>query len=71
MIGCGACLMNEVKPTIAEQCLNHKLKSIEAVYDQHDYLDQRREALNKLASLLQPIINDETNVIPFIHTKTR
>ncbi|MGL6124048.1 MAG: tyrosine-type recombinase/integrase, partial [Shewanella sp.] len=61
----------KVLPHVAERCLNHKLKGIEAVYDQHDYLEQRREALNKLAGLLQPIINDEINVIPFIRSNTR
>ncbi|EGR0550178.1 DUF4102 domain-containing protein [Vibrio cholerae] len=41
---------------IAERCLNHKLKnknsSTEAVYDRHDFLNERREALNKLAEKL-------------------
>ncbi|CAI8206406.1 MAG: Prophage integrase IntS [Flavobacteriaceae bacterium] len=30
---------------VAERCLNHKLKGVEAVYNQHDYLEERREAL--------------------------
>lgn len=40
---------------IAERCLNHTLGGLVAVYDQHDYLDERRGALeawsNKLKSL--------------------
>ncbi|EPR2983073.1 site-specific integrase [Vibrio parahaemolyticus] len=45
---------------IAERCLNHKLKSkhssTEAIYDRHDFLDERRDALNKLADKLAPYI---------------
>ncbi|MEZ8606910.1 tyrosine-type recombinase/integrase [Vibrio sp. 10N.239.311.G01] len=45
---------------IAERCLNHKLKnkhsSTEAVYDRHDFLDERRDALNKLVDKLSPYI---------------
>ncbi len=43
---------------IAEKCLNHKLKnnhsSTEAIYNRHDYLDERRDALTKLANKLAP-----------------
>src|SRR5690606_31318480 len=42
---------NRVAPHIAERCLNHKLKGVEGVYDHHDYLDERREALTALANL--------------------
>ncbi|MCL1095904.1 tyrosine-type recombinase/integrase [Shewanella kaireitica] len=56
----------KVLPHIAERCLNHKLKGIEAVYNQHDYLEERREALCQLADLLAPVINDaHNNVTPF------
>lgn len=37
---------------IAERCLNHKLKGIEGVYNHHDYLNERRVALDLLAKLL-------------------
>jgi integrase len=30
---------------VAERCLNHTLGGLVAVYDQHDYLDERRKAL--------------------------
>lgn len=41
---------------VAERCLNHKLKGVEGIYDQYDYLEERREALNKLAITLATII---------------
>ncbi|MGA7180924.1 MAG: integrase arm-type DNA-binding domain-containing protein [Thiobacillaceae bacterium] len=37
---------------VAEKCLNHKLTGVLAVYDHHDYMNERREALNKLAGLI-------------------
>lgn len=42
---------------VAERCLNHKLKGVEGIYDRHDYLEERKEAHKKVASLLKPIIN--------------
>lgn len=42
---------------IAERCLNHKLKGVEGIYDRYDYLDERREALNKIANIIAPIVN--------------
>ncbi|WP_434953168.1 tyrosine-type recombinase/integrase [Shewanella sp. HL-SH4] len=56
-----------VLPHVAERCLNHKLKGIEGTYNQHDYLDERSEALGKLSDLIAPVINDSHNTItPFI-----
>ena len=37
---------------IAERCLNHTLGGLVAVYDQHDYLDERRKALQLWANFL-------------------
>lgn len=50
---------------IAERCLNHSLGGLVAVYDKHDYLTERRRALElwaaKLASLEQ---GQAFNVVP-------
>lgn len=35
-----------VAPHIAERCLNHRPGKVEATYDHHDYLAERRAALN-------------------------
>ena len=40
---------------VAERCLNHKIKGVMGVYNQYDYLDERREALNKLVQLIVPL----------------
>lgn len=41
---------------IAERCLNHKLKGVEGIYDRHDYFEERKEALTKVAKLVEPAI---------------
>ncbi|EHQ9284749.1 tyrosine-type recombinase/integrase [Salmonella enterica] len=50
---------------IAERCLNHKVKGVEGVYDLHEYLPERREALEKLANLLEALEQGKDyNVLP-------
>jgi len=54
-----------VSPNIAEMCLNHKLKGIEAVYNVHDYFDERKAALGALSDLLnQCELGNLEKVIP-------
>ncbi len=54
-----------VAPHIAEMCLNHKLKGIEAVYNVHDYFAERRAALVALSDLLADCEkNDGKKVVP-------
>jgi hypothetical protein len=55
-----------VNVIVAERCLNHSLGGLIAVYDQHDYLDERRAALEKwTAFILACETGQEWNVIPF------
>lgn len=42
---------------VAERCLNHKLKGIEATYNRHDYFDERKTALKLLAKKVDEICN--------------
>lgn len=43
-----------VEPAIAERCLNHSLGKLTAIYDKGEYVDRRREAMNKLGALVMP-----------------
>lgn len=43
---------------VAEKCLNHKVKGVKGVYDQHDYFKERKEALKKLAERVFPLIEN-------------
>jgi integrase len=38
---------------IAERCLNHKIKGVEGIYNRHDYFDERKVALQKLANFIE------------------
>jgi integrase len=49
-----------VQPHIAERCLNHSLGKILETYDTHDFLDERREALEKWS---QVILGKHENVV--------
>lgn len=46
---------------VAERCLNHKLRGVEGIYDQHDYFSERRDALNKWAFLLTKLEHGESD----------
>lgn len=48
---------NSVPSHIAERCLNHKLRGVEGIYDRYDYMNERREALAKIANQIAPIVN--------------
>lgn len=43
---------------VAERCLNHKLKGVEGIYDRHDYFEERKEALDKLALQISNLVNN-------------
>ncbi|AVF93977.1 MULTISPECIES: tyrosine-type recombinase/integrase [Vibrio] len=45
-----------VSEQVAERCLNHKIQGVVGIYDRYHYLDERREALNKLANFLEPFL---------------
>lgn len=50
---------------VAERCLNHSLGGLVAIYDQHDYLDERRRALTLWVSKLEALARGEPfNVVP-------
>ena len=41
---------------VAERCLNHKLKGVEGIYDQYDYFEERKEALNKISFKIYELV---------------
>ncbi|EPC6194227.1 tyrosine-type recombinase/integrase [Vibrio cholerae] len=48
---------------VAERCLNHKLKGVEGVYNQYDYFEERKEALNILAEHIAPLVGEPSTEI--------
>lgn len=61
-----------VRSEVAERCLNHKLKGVEGTYNQHDYFQERRDALTTWAALIVELDQegDQNKVVP-IRAKTR
>jgi integrase len=53
-----------VRREVAERCLGHKLRGVEGTYDRHDYLRERRAALESWTALLQSIERGECKVAP-------
>ena len=47
-----------VPVAVAERVLNHARERIEATYDVHDYIDEKRAALEKWARYLQTLRDD-------------
>ena len=55
-----------VRPDISERVLGHVIAGVEGVYDRHSYLEEKREALEKLAVMVERILNPAlANVVPF------
>lgn len=55
-----------IAPHIAERVLNHKLKGVAGVYDRHDYLTERRAALEQWADVFGSI-EGGGRVVPLHH----
>ena len=54
-----------VRPDVAERVMGHVIGGVEGVYDRHSYRDEKADALKRLASLVEIIINPPVgNVVP-------
>lgn len=54
----------KVPRDVAERCLNHALPEIEAIYNTHDYEDERREALARWGAHVAGLVAGSSNVVP-------
>lgn len=59
-----------VAPHVAELCLNHKPRGVEAVYNRHTYFAERRAALTVWADLLVQIEAGQPTVVPIRSRKS-
>jgi integrase len=57
---------NGVSREVSEHCLAHKILGVEGVYDLNDYITDKQRAFEKLASVVERIINprEGSNVVP-------
>jgi integrase len=52
-----------VAADVAERVLGHVIPGVRGVYDRHAYADEKRAALEKLAGLVERIVNPVANVV--------
>ena len=49
-----------VRPDISERVLGHVIAGVEGTYDRHSYADEKRDALEQLATMIERIWNPRT-----------
>ena len=52
-----------VNKDIGERCLAHAIGGVSGVYDRYAYLDEKRQAFEALAELVQRIVDPQPNVV--------
>jgi integrase len=61
-----------VRPDISERVLGHVIAGVEGTYDRHSYADEKRDALEKLAAMIERILNPlPSNVETLSEHRTR
>jgi hypothetical protein len=61
-----------VRPDISERVLGHVIAGVEGVYDRHSCLDEKRDALEKLAAMVERILNPApASVVPLGERRQR
>jgi integrase len=52
-----------VRPDISERVLGHVISGVEGVYDRHSYLNEKRDALERLSAIVNSIVNPVSRVV--------
>lgn len=52
-----------VAPHVGERCLNHAVKGVEGIYMRHDFFEERKDALQKWADLLDQLERGGAEVV--------
>ena len=56
-----------VRPDVAERVMGHAIAGVEGIYDRHSYRDEKADALRRLASLIEKILQPAYgNVVPLV-----
>ncbi len=61
----------QVRPDIAERLLGHVIPGVASVYDRHHYETEKGDALQRLAALIDGIVNPRENVVALAKTGKR
>jgi integrase len=54
----------------AERTLGHTIRGVEGVYDRHSYREEMRLAYEKLAALINQIVNPVANVVSLVEARS-
>ena len=57
-----------VRPDISERVLGHVIAGVEGTYDRHSYADEKRDALEKLAAMVERILNPLPSSVAMLAT---
>jgi integrase len=57
-----------VQPDHAERCLGHVIGGVRGVYDKYAYINEKRAAFERLAAMVDRILNPNPNVVDFTRT---
>ncbi|MDA8347915.1 MAG: integrase arm-type DNA-binding domain-containing protein [Pseudomonadota bacterium] len=58
-----------IRREVAERCLGHQLRGVEATYDRHDYFKERRAALEQWTALLIETERGESKITPITRAR--
>jgi len=60
-----------VRPDISERVLGHVIAGVEGTYDRHSYAEEKRDALEKLAAIVERILNPLPSNIETLERRAR
>jgi integrase len=60
-----------VFPDVAERVLGHVIPGVRGTYDRYEYFDEKRDALERLAALIERILHPSDAVVTFPKQATR
>jgi integrase len=58
-----------VRPDISERVLGHVIAGVEGTYDRHSYADEKRDALETLAAMIERILNPLPSNVQSLHER--
>jgi integrase len=58
-----------VRPDISERVLGHVIAGVEGTYDRHSYAEEKRDALEKLATIIERILSPSASNVTVLHQR--
>jgi integrase len=58
-----------VRPDVSERVLGHVIAGVEGTYDRHSYADEKRDALERLAAMIERILSPSVSNITTLNER--